>query len=53
MELFAQPSDVPGTGRSLLPTIKEPATPSINLAMASLARTVEREGAFPRWGINE
>jgi hypothetical protein len=53
MEFFAQPSDVPAPAQFLQSSVKEPAAASINLAIASLARTVEREGAFPRWGINE
>jgi hypothetical protein len=53
MEFFAQPNDVPGTVRPLQFPMQEPVAPSINLAMASLARTVDREGGFPRWGINE
>jgi hypothetical protein len=53
MEFFAQPNDLPEPARSLQSWTKESATPSMNLAMASLARTVEREGGFPRWGINE
>jgi hypothetical protein len=52
MEFFAQPGDLPGAVRPLQFPTNQPAT-SINLAMASLARTVEREGVFPRWGINE
>jgi hypothetical protein len=46
MEFFVQPNDAPGPVRS-------PQPPSANLAVATLARTVERDGAVPRWGINE
>jgi len=53
MEFFAQPNHFPGGSRSLQSIIKEPSGPAMNLAMASVARTFEPEGAFPRWGINE
>ena len=42
MEFFSQPNE-PGPARSAQPIIKEPAAPSINLAMASLYALSDRE----------
>jgi hypothetical protein len=49
MEFFAQPDDLTGAVHSTQSSAK----PQSALAVASLAQAVEREAAFPRWGINE
>ncbi|SRR6266699_5043544 len=54
MEFFAQPDDLMALARPMQPvqSVRVQSAP-INLAVASLARAVEREAVFPRWGINE
>jgi len=54
MEFFVQPDDLMTLARPMQRA--QPSTGQsapIDLAVASLARAVEREGKFPRWGINE
>ena len=53
MEFFAQPDDLALSVRNAKPSAKQPPVPTVNLAVASLAQAIERESAFPRWGINE
>jgi hypothetical protein len=53
MEFFAQPDDLSQPSRCAPLMAPQRTSEPTDLSVASLAHAIGREGAFPRWGINE